>query len=110
MTLSVLGFFGTMAVYFCRLNLSIGIVAMVKQVRIQDISNNITFCTPVTKIDEFDNNTQFVVHHENETSNVEDITDEILEPCGGDFDWSPGVQGDLLASYYYGYILTQGNN
>ena len=26
---------------------------------------------------------------------------------GQDFDWSIGQQGDLLASYYYGYIWTQ---
>ena len=30
-----------------------------------------------------------------------------LNPDKGDFDWSIGQQGDLLASYYYGYIWTQ---
>ena len=44
-TISWLGFFGTLTVYFCRLNLSISIVSMVKQVEASSSSSsNSTLC------------------------------------------------------------------
>ena len=43
-------------------------------------------------------------------SSFEENDGEILNnnPSNGEFDWSIGAQGGLLASYYYGYIWTQG--
>lgn len=86
-TLAWLGFFGTLTVYFCRLNLSIGIVAMAKQKSATFAGSNVSICPFSSLID----------HRERNASVV----------SFGEFDWDPGSQGDLLASYYYGYICTQ---
>ena len=88
-TLAWLGFLGVLTVYFCRLNLSIGIVAMVRQKRATLSGSNISICPSTTS---------------QNWSNLGSSTDE---DHSGEFDWDPGAQGDLLASYYYGYIFTQ---
>ncbi len=80
-----MGFFATMVVYFCRINLSIAIVKMVGK-EDKDSSNS-SIC-PVTDLD-----------------NDDDDSEELDDP--GDFDWTNGQRGDLLGCYYYGYILTQ---
>ena len=93
-TISWLGFFGTLTVYFCRLNLSISIVSMVKQVEASSSSSsNSTLCPQSS--DYFVQNIS--------------LDGEILDKnsSNGEFDWNIGAQGGLLASYYYGYIWTQ---
>ena len=86
LTLAWLGFLGTLTVYFCRLNLSIALVSMVGHTNTtNENATNSTICPDASLSATIDK-------------------DEIK---GGEFDWSLGSRGDLLASYYYGYIWTQ---
>ena len=98
-TISWLGFFGTLTVYFCRLNLSISIVSMVRQVETKSSDgSNSTLCPKssddysVQNISSFDENDGEILNNNS---------------LNGEFDWNIGAQGGLLASYYYGYIWTQ---
>ena len=90
--LAYMGFYCTMVVYFCRINISIAIVAMTKQ-----LQNNDTYSNSTTDIC---------------PSNSDDTTDDDdPHETGGEeegvFDWDKAQQGDLLGCYYYGYICTQ---
>ncbi|XP_074656227.1 sialin-like isoform X5 [Tubulanus polymorphus] len=80
--MSFLGFF---FVYCLRVNLSVALVAMV----------NLT-----------------AESHANETSECpHEITDNTTTPAPpttqGEFNWTPEMQGIILGSFFYGYILTQ---
>ena len=71
---------------FCRINLSIAIVKMAGK-----NENNSTV-----------NQSDICVATGNSTDNGDN--DEEFEP---DYDWSQAARGDLLGSYYYGYVCTQ---
>ena len=89
-TMAWLGFFGTLTVYFCRLNLSISIVSMTKTQRKSTSSagsDNVAICSA--------KNQSGQSHFKGPVENT------------GEFNWEIGAQGDILACYYYGYILTQ---
>ena len=73
-TITWLGFWGTLTVYFCRLNLSISIVSMVKYLNNTSYDNNITIC-PSRAIYKNHSELNF---NENES---------------GEFDWGLGAQG-----------------
>ena len=73
--------------YFCRLNLSIAVVSMVKEPK-SKLLHNASVC--FKDLNE--------THDAEQSENNEEV---------GHFDWSLGNQGDLLASYYYGYIWSQ---
>ena len=87
--LAFLGFLGIVNVYLTRLNLSIAIVAMV---------------TPESTPQPTANSSSEEYCQAPERQQGEE---EATEGVRGEFDWDPGVRGDLLASYYYGYIWTQ---
>ena len=87
--LAYMGFFCTMVVYFCRINISIAIVAMTKRSSSNQTDSNSTQICPATN---------------NDTTN-EDIDEDNEE--GDYFEWDKAQQGDLLGCYYYGYICTQ---
>ena len=91
-TMAWLGFFGTLTVYFCRLNLSISIVSMTKTQRksTSSVGSDIAICAARNQSEQS--------HFEGPVENIGDFDL---------FDWGIGAQGDILASYYYGYILTQ---
>lgn len=76
---------GTLTVYFGRLNLSIAIVSMVNLQNVKTVHNS-TICS---------------------TNQVSKVISAEFKAEENAFEWSPGAQGDLLASYYYGYICTQ---
>jgi len=86
-TLAVMGFLGILNVYFSRIDLSIAIVAMVGREVVKKTSSNISLCS-------FDNDDNQPGRNSSEAS-------------AGEFDWGAGSKGDLLGSYYYGYIITQ---
>lgn len=83
--LAYMGFFCTMVIYFCRINLSIAIVKMAGSSNSKNVTDA-TIC-PV--------------------SADEPLDDENSDENDSDFDWSQGQRGDLLGCYYYGYVLTQ---
>ena len=90
-TIAWLGFFGTLTVYFCRLNLSISIVSMTKTQRNSTSSvgsDNAAICSA-------------------KNQSGQSHFDGQVESDIGDFDWPIRAQGDILASYYYVHILTQ---
>ena len=88
--LAYMGFYCTMVVYFCRININIAIVAMTKQLPTNNdtYSNSTTICPSNSDVSDDDD------PHENGEEE-------------GRFDWDKAQQGDLLGCYYYGYICTQ---
>ena len=94
-TMAWLGFFGTLTVYFCRLNLSISIVSMTQT------QNKPTSSDGIDKI---------AICAATNQSGKNPFESLNLVENTGDFDWDIGAQGNILASYYYGYILTQASS
>ena len=77
-------FLGTLTVYFCRLNLSIALVSMVKQNQTSQAANNLSLCPKRSlgaQVEQFNT-------HEN-----------------GDFHWSPGAQGNIYNKITFHNIL-----
>jgi hypothetical protein len=83
-SLAAMGFFGILNIYFSRIDLSIAIVAMVGREVVRKSNTNVSLCSS----------------DDNGPSNSS-------ETVIGEFDWGTGSKGDLLGSYYYGYIITQ---
>lgn len=83
-SLAAMGFFGILNVYFSRIDLSIAIVAMVGREVVRKSNTNVSLCS---------------------YNGTEDANNS--ESVQGEFDWGTGSKGDLLGSYYYGYIITQ---
>ena len=82
--LAWMGALGMMNLYFCRINISVALVAMVGVTE----SDNDTLETHCKDRGMGDNGT---------TTAASD----------GEFDWSPSKQGFLTGSYYYGYTAGQ---
>lgn len=81
--LGILGFLGFANVYAMRVNLSVAIVAMVNNTA--PINNNNTF----------------------DHCPVPNVTNSTTPSTNGEFDWDEKTQGLVLASFFYGYVLTQ---
>ena len=81
--LAWMGALGIMNVYFCRINLSTAIVAMVGVTKSTNLSAS---------------------HCPDKFSSEE--SPEILQ---GEFDWSKRLQGLVMGSYYWGYAACQVN-
>ena len=79
-----MGALGSMNVYFCRINLSIAMVAMVGVTNSTDNNDTVEHCKNRDSDDE-----------------EESATPE------GEFDWSIQDQGLLTASYFYSYFVSQ---
>ena len=85
-TLALMAFLCVMNVYFSRLNLSFAIVPMVG--------------SKATKISSDTNETVCAELYDEDSGDRSEVTK-------GEFDWDLGQLGDLLGSYYYGYVCTQ---
>ena len=81
--LAWMGCLGMMNLYFCRINISVALVAMV------GVSENTDNDTPEEHCKERGGG------------------DESAEESSGEFDWSPSKQGLMTGSYYYGYTAGQ---
>ncbi|PVD35454.1 hypothetical protein C0Q70_02416 [Pomacea canaliculata] len=81
--MAVMGFFGFIFVYGLRVNLSVAIVCMVKK---DNTTGNTS--TNVSSCGADDSNTSY-------SKNV------------GEFDWDKSTQSSIMASFFYGYIVTQ---
>ena len=97
--LSIFVFWGQIQNYMNRTNLSLLIVAMVKERASKNSTFNNLTCS---------GNLDFV----NESSTVRDINNNVT--LGNEesyesvkFDWGPSTQGQILAAFSYGYITTQ---
>lgn len=86
--LAYTAFFGFLMVYALRVNISVGIVCMVRT----EVTNN-------TVADNLQNTS-----HAEETCILETskITNDRAE-----FDWDKEIRSSILASFFYGYIVTQ---
>lgn len=81
----LMGFLGFAVVYAMRVNLSVAIVAMVNQTAIpEDNSTSVDDTCPVPK-----------------------PTNTTTPSKEGDFLWDEAIQGLVLGSFFYGYVLTQ---
>ncbi|GBM03528.1 Putative inorganic phosphate cotransporter [Araneus ventricosus] len=92
--LTLLGFFGFFCVYALRVNLNVAMVAMVQQPRVQDVPNhedNVDACPDLVKFP----------HGRN--SSVQSVRSTLK----GEFDWDSNMQGLVLGSFYFGYVVTQ---
>ena len=83
--LAVMGGLGMMNVYFCRINLSVAMVAMVGVTDSGDnVNDTVERC---------------------ESRGNSDEEDPVVS--NGEFDWSKSQQGLLTGSYYYSYTIGQ---
>ena len=82
--LAWMGCFGMMNLYFCRINISIALVAMV------GVTEN--------------NDNDTLGGHCSDRGGDDDESPVVSE---GEFNWSPSKQGFLTGSYYYGYTAGQ---
>ncbi|XP_002734661.1 sialin-like [Saccoglossus kowalevskii] len=104
LSLAVLAFFGFLFLYALRINLSVGMVCMVNNTAVKEISqnevyqySNATSSGNVTNL-EIDNIDECqVMQHSNSSRDKNE----------GHFLWEKKTQGLLLSSFFYGYILTQ---
>ncbi|XP_063845764.1 LOW QUALITY PROTEIN: sialin-like [Scylla paramamosain] len=106
---AVLGCVGFMIVYGLKVNLSVAIIAMVNHTAVAHGSPHDSHDSHDAD-DTYDNMTLVVGDgHNNDSAVVDDCgrkkTKESLED--GPFAWDENVQGLILASYFYGYLITQ---
>lgn len=90
--LTIFVFWGQIQNYMMRANVSILIVAMVKE-RASKGSSNHTTCPE---------NRMVTLNKSNDLSNGDIDTIENIQ-----FDWGPFTQGQVLAAFSYGYVTTQ---
>ena len=85
--LAYVGFLGVANLYLCRINLSMAVVAMIgSKNALAKRSNGSAICADLANGDD---------------------NPDVGAAEEGEFDWDEGVRGDLLGSYFYGYIWTQ---
>ncbi|XP_071103844.1 sialin-like isoform X2 [Haliotis cracherodii] len=101
--LSILWFFGFLCLYSQRVNLSIAIVSMVDHEALKH-SQQVTYT-----VANMTNETQY-----NATSPATNISEEEQCPVsssksttGGEFVWSKQLQGLILGSFFWGYLVLQ---
>ncbi|CAL1268948.1 unnamed protein product [Larinioides sclopetarius] len=88
---TILAFFGIFVSYVTRVNLSVAMVAMV------NVTEQFTRNVSHVSSDECPNS--------NHWKNVTETEDK--EYLGEKYNWDPKVQGFILSSFYYGYVVTQ---
>jgi len=93
---AVMGCIGFMIVYGLKVNLSVAIIAMVNHTAILQKGGDDHHGEGESECD-----TGVEEHHGNST--MEEEEDSLMGP----FIWDDTIQGLVLASYFYGYILTQ---
>ncbi|XP_045189876.2 uncharacterized transporter slc-17.2-like isoform X2 [Mercenaria mercenaria] len=97
LALAVLGFFGFVNVYALRVNMSVAIVCMVNQtaIRLKDakVGSNETQISSSSQCG-------FI-----EAKNASNGTGTDMKD--GEFEWNKSVQGVILGSFFWGYLLTQ---
>ncbi|GIY43899.1 hypothetical protein CDAR_120361 [Caerostris darwini] len=92
--LTLLGFFGFFCVYALRVNLNVAMVAMVDQPRVQDVPSyegTEVACPDLVK------------YPHNQNSSIQNMRSTLK----GEFDWDSNMQGLVLGSFYFGYVVTQ---
>ncbi|XP_071038090.1 sialin isoform X2 [Parasteatoda tepidariorum] len=89
LVLTILVFFGYIAISAMRVNLSVALVAMVGIPRSGNGTNETTITCPELII----------------TKNATIDEDEFLPD--GEFEWNSDLQGQVVGSYFYGYLLSQ---
>lgn len=99
LALAVLGFFGFVNVYALRVNMSVAIVCMVNQTALRLAEGNTSANESSTKIEPEQQCGLIHAGPSNETK-AGDFQD-------GEFEWNKTVQGLILGSFFWGYIITQ---
>ncbi|KAH9523365.1 hypothetical protein Btru_039836 [Bulinus truncatus] len=95
--LTVLAFLGFLVVYVTRVNMSVAILCMVRTKPSHTAALNITFSSQIS-------NRTFLVgrcQEEGSPRAGQAIGDK------GEFDWGKQTRSEILAMYFYGYIITQ---
>lgn len=112
---TVMAFFGYCLQYMLKINLGIAIVCMVNHTALNNLKSNQIFSESIT----LNNNSliELTTVNTNTDGNgsFSDNVDEVIclfkednsQNKEGEFAWSKEVQGFVLASYFYGYIITQ---
>lgn len=96
--LAILGFFGFVNVYALRVNMSVAIVCMVNQTALRSKESNSS--TNVTDQQYSSSHCGLIETSVSNSTNRESFRD-------GEFVWSKSVQGVILGSFFWGYLLTQ---
>ncbi|CAH1802649.1 unnamed protein product [Owenia fusiformis] len=99
LSLAIISFIGFIFVYVVRTNFSIAMVCMVKRP-----FRNSTSAMNETKL-KIGNNTRFTeIDIEDEACS---LVAQINDYTHGEFEWDRRLQGLLLSSFFYGYVVTQ---
>lgn len=101
---TIMAFFGYCLQYMLKINLGIAIVCMVNHTAV----NNMFDLEPVKESESIE---LFFNENSVNESQPDAVTCLFQESSGqkmeGEFVWSKSLQGFILASYFYGYIITQ---
>lgn len=98
--LAIIGFFGFVHNYAQRVGMSVAIVCMVNQ-------------TAVKQLEDFNATATGTVYTNGHTNGHGNISDIIMDPVSekevmdGPFVWSKDIQGHILGSFFYGYLVSQ---
>lgn len=106
---TIMAFFGYCLQYMLKINLGIAIVCMVNNTALNELKTNSLISSSLLLSNE--NSLEQLNFYNNQTPKQEEVmclfkesSDHKME---GEFVWSKSVQGFVLASYFYGYIITQ---
>ncbi|XP_055339515.1 sialin-like [Paramacrobiotus metropolitanus] len=108
--MSMLCFFGFFNLYALRVNLSVGIVAMVNRTAVAEL-NKATI--PTTNASFFNSTASNIFANQSKMKNSDECpypsADNSTKPGarGGDIVWTNKIQGMILSSFFWGYICTQ---
>ncbi|XP_060589472.1 sialin-like [Ruditapes philippinarum] len=90
--LAYIGFFGFGVVYSLRVNISVAVVCMLKPTNVIEADLNITNFTTALPTDVACINEMKAASHSSDRAELE---------------WSTETKSSILASFFYGYIVTQ---
>ncbi|XP_060604620.1 sialin-like isoform X2 [Ruditapes philippinarum] len=98
LALAVLGFFGFVNVYALRVNMSVAIVCMVNQtaLRLKDANTS----GNGSQTSSYSSQCGMVGAVDANGTSSKDMQD-------GEFEWNKSIQGVILGSFFWGYLLTQ---
>jgi MFS transporter, ACS family, solute carrier family 17 (sodium-dependent inorganic phosphate cotransporter), member 5 len=91
MAISILGFLGFVNLYAQRVILSVAMVCMVNQTKTPDVLNYTSLPNAPYDVCSFNKSSVAVS----------------TSPNPGEFNWTKSIQGSILASFFYGYMVTQ---
>lgn len=99
---TIMAFFGYCLQYMLKINLGIAIVCMVNHTAINNIQEKKHAIDNISEIFQTEKSINNMAN--DAVCLFKETSSQSME---GEFEWSKSLQGFILASYFYGYIITQ---